>query len=341
MNESRRTGTGKVRRQHGWLCVAVISMAAAAGAQTCESAADMDTSVRTALEATAKRYFDMAARGDSATLRQNAIAAVASNFDGVEVAVKDNQTAFSAGQVTVRPPYLLVTEGSEPLARVEFLCGVFGTTGQTSNSAVFVFNNLPPGKYGVAVVDAKGTQDARTLTLILQQAGTDWKLAGFYARSSQVNGRDGRWYAEHAREFKSKGQNRNAWLYYREAMILSTPADFMNTLTTDRLFDEAEAVKPADLPVDGKTVQLSLGGTTYVLTTVFPLLVGNDLDLLVKYQAADVSNNLQTFQANSAVMKGFVAKFPEFRNAFDGVVVRAVEPSGRDFGSMLPMKEIK
>jgi len=36
-----------------------------------------------------------------------------------------------------------------------------------------------------------------------------------------------------------------------------------------------------------------------------------------------------------------VTKFPELREAFDDMVVRAVEPSGRDYGSMMPMKDIK
>ena len=46
--------------------------------------------------------------------------------------------------------------------------------------------------------------------------------------------------------------------------------------------------------------------------------VGSDLDLVVRYQAADVSNTVQTFQVNTAVIKALVAKFPEFRDAFDG-----------------------
>jgi hypothetical protein len=70
--------------------------------------------------------------------------------------------------------------------------------------------------------------------------------------------------------------------------------------------------------------------------------VGQDLDLVVKYQCADVSNTAQTFQDNAAVMKALVGKYPEFRDAFDGVVARAVEPTtGRDYGSLLPMKDIK
>ena len=50
---------------------------------------------------------------------------------------------------------------------------------------------------------------------------------------------------------------------------------------------------------------------------------------MVRYQSADVSDTGQTFQDNTAVMKALVAKYPEFRDAFAGIVVRAVEPSGQ------------
>jgi hypothetical protein len=327
----------------GWLWVALLSMVAMARAQaqTCQSAADVDASVRTALETTAKRYFDMAARGDTAALQQNSIPAVAASFGGIEAAVKDNQSVFAGAQATVRPPFLLVADGNEPLARAEFLCGVFGKSGQTADSAVFVLNNLPPGKYGLAIVDVSRSQDGIALTLILQQMGADWKLAGFYTRSAQLNGHDGAWFAQRARDFKAKGQNRNAWLYYHEAISLAAPVDFMSTLVTDKLYDEMQPLLPADLPVEGNAVDLSAGGKVYKLTQVFPLAVGNDLDVVVKYQAADVSNTAETFKENTAVMKALIAKFPEFRDAFAGVVARAVEPSGRDYGSLLPMKEIK
>lgn len=324
----------------GWLLGALLWMAPSAWGQTCQSAADMDAAVRTSLETTGKRYFDMAARVDTAGLQQNSIPAVAASFSAIETAVKDNQSAFSGTQATVRPPYLLTADGNEPLARAEFLCGVFGKTGQTTDSAVFVLNNLPPGKYGLVILDVKGT-DAHTLTLILQAIGPNWKLAGFYARQAQLNGHDGAWFAQRARDFKAKGQTRNAWLYYHQAIGLSVPVDFMSTLATDKLYDEALSVQPTDLPVNGQIVDLTAGGKTYKLTTVFPLAVSNDLDLVVKYQTADVSNTGQCFQENTAVMKALVAKFPEFRDAFAGVVVRAVEPSGRDYGSLLLMKDIK
>jgi hypothetical protein len=301
----------------------------------------MDASVRTGLETTAKRYFEMSARGNVGALKQNSIGSLANSFAGIEAAVKDNQAALDGAQATVRPPFFLIADGSEPLARAEFLCGVFGKAGQTKDSAVFVLNNLPPGKYAVTILDVNGGHTPMTLTLVLQQVGSDWKLAGFYAKSTQAAGHDANWFIQHARDFKAKSENHNAWLYYREAITLSSPVDFMNTLATDQLYDEAQATQPSDLSANGNAADLSAGGKVYHVTEIFPLAVGDDLDVVVKYQATDVSNTARTFQENTALIKALVAKFPELRHAFAGVVARAVEPSGRDYGTLLPMKDIK
>jgi hypothetical protein len=319
----------------------LLLAATLAHAQTCQNAADMEASVRTALEAAAQRYFDMSARGDTAALKRNSIASVAASFAGIEAAVKDNQAAFTRAKATVRPPFLLTAFGPEPLARAEFLCGVFGKLGQTKDSAVFVLNDLPPGQYAVTILDVNGGQDAGTLTFVLQQAGAGWKLAGFYARPSQASGHDAAWFAERARDFRSKAQNHNAWLYYREAIALSAPVDFMSTLSTDQLYDAAQAAQPADVPAGGKSVDLSAAGKTYRLADIYLRAVGNDLDVEVEYPAADVSNTARAFEENTSVIKALVGKFPELREAFQGVVARAVEPSGRDYGTLMAMKEIK
>ena len=58
------------------------------------------------------------------------------------------------------------------------------------------------------------------------------------------------------------------------------------------------------------------GGKTYKLTTLFPVAVGQDLDVVVKYQAADVSHTAETFKDNMAVIQALVAKYPELRDAF-------------------------
>jgi hypothetical protein len=318
----------------------LLTVAISAHGQTCLSSDDMDAATRTELQAVARKYFDLAAKGDVATLRQNAIPSVASDFGGIEAAVKDHQENFAGAQATVRPPFLLKAEGKEPLERAEFLCGVFGKTGQTANSAVFVIPNLPPGEYAVVILDVAGKAPS-TLSFVLQKLGTEWKLAGIYARVAQVAGHDGQWFLARAREFKTKNQNRNAWLYYVQARELLAPVPFMSTLLTDRLYDESQSVRPTDLPASGNTVDLAAGAKTYKLTAAFVVGVGNDLDLVVKYSVPDISNTNQTYQENVALIHGLVAKFPEVREAFTAIIARAVDPSGRDYGTMLGVKDIK
>lgn len=315
------------------LCLSPIAVSA----QTCLTTSDMDEATRSALVTTAQRFDDMAARGDAASLRQNAIPSLAANFSGIENAVHDNQANLAGTHASPRPPFMLKAEGTAPLERAEFLCGVFGSQGQTRDSAVFVIPNLPPGNYAITILDVASPQGAYTVSFVLQQQGNDWKLGGFYAKPAQIAGHDGTWFADRAREFKAKGQIRDAWFYYSEARELLVPVPFMATAITDKLYDEMQTVKPPDLP----PMDLVAGTKIYKITDLFPIPVARDFDLLVKYQTADVSDTGRAFQENAVVMKALVAKYPEFREAFAGIVVRAVEPSGRDYGSMLAMKDIK
>src|SRR5579859_5253105 len=89
----------------------LILLAGFARAQTCLTPSDMDEPTRAMLVNTAKRYFDMVARGDSAALRQNSISSIASDFSGIETAVKDHQESFAGSQATARAPFQLKAEG--------------------------------------------------------------------------------------------------------------------------------------------------------------------------------------------------------------------------------------
>lgn len=340
-------------------CAALALLAFAASSarsQSCLSSSDMDEATRTSLTASALHYFDLVAKGDAASLRQRAMLGVASDFSGIEILVKDNQPALAGSKAAARPVFLLEAEGTVATARAEFFCGVFGIKGQTRDSAVFLLNNLPPGKYGVVILDVSSSKSAYTVSLILQQQGSDWKLGNLYIKAAQLAGHDSAWFVTRGRAFQAKGQMHNAWLYYVEAISLVSPlGPFMATKASDDLNDEAQKLQPADFPADGKTTDLSTGTTAgtaaagtaaagaaiYKLSALFPQAVDDDLDLVVKYQASDISNTNQTYQTNVAVMKALVAKYPELRDGFAAVVARAVDASGHDYGTLLAMKEIK
>jgi len=325
-----------------WVALGVLAFSGAtARAQSCQTSGDLDAATRTAITAVAQRYFDLAAKGDSASLRQNAIPSLASDFSGIESTIKDHQQELSGAQAAVRSSFLLEADGTAPIPNAEFYCGVFGKDGQTPGSAEFVLSNLPPGKYAVVLLDATSPKGRTSFSVILQQSGTDWKLGGLYVKPGQIAGHDSDWFIARARDYKTKGQLHNAWFFYLQARSMISPLPFMDTLANDKLIEESQSTQPADLPAEGKTADLAAGTATYKITAVFPAAVGDDLDLIVKYQAADISNTNQTFQSNVAVMKALVAKYPEVREAFAAVVARAVDPGGRDYGTPLAMKDIK
>jgi hypothetical protein len=326
-----------------WITLCILAFrTSAAVAQSCQTANDMEAATRTAITSAGQKYFDMAAKGDVASLRQNAIPSIASDFTGIENALKANEPKLTGSQASIKSSFLLDASGEAPLPNSDFYCGVFGKNGQTANSAAFYFNNLPPAKYAVVLVDATSPKGLTMFNEILQQVGTDWKLAGLYIKSGEIAGHDTNWFLAQARQYKAKGQLHNSWMYYLQTIeLVDRGLGFMSTLETDKLYDESQSVQPTDLPVNGKTVNITAGGVTYKLTAVHPTVVGNDFDLFVEYQVPDASNANQNFQSNFAVMKAVLDKYPEFRDAFTAVDALVVDPSKRNYGTLLAMKEIK
>jgi len=309
--------------------------------QNCQTATELDDATRNAITKAAQRYFDLASKGDAEALRQSAIPSLASDFSRIEATIKDRQPDLVGAQAGVKSIFSLETEGTAPMPRAEFYCGVFGKNGQTPGSAVFTFTDLPPGKYAVVLLEATSPAGRNSFSSILQQDGTAWKLGGLYVKPALVAGHDSDWFIGRARDYKAKGQLHNAWFYYMQAREMITPLSFMSTQASDKLYDEFQSVQPPDIPVDGTPTDLAAGTITYKLTRIRLVSVGNDLDLLVRYEVADASNADQAYQSNVAVIKAVAAKYPEVREAVAGVVARAADASGRDYGTLLAMKDIK
>jgi hypothetical protein len=322
------------------LAVLVLVLQLNALAESCSNAHEMDAATRSSMESAALQMFNALSRGDAVSMRQNSIASLAGNFAGVEAAVAANKPILAGAQATVRATYLLEAGGTATLDRAEFLCGVWGTPQFVS----FSIPNFPPGRYGLIIEDVKTATEPYLVTFILQQEqpGGPWKLAGFPPpKQALVQGHDAPWFLIKAREYKAKGQLRNAWFYYQQARNLVMPVAFISTTPVQKLEREAQQSVPNDLPINGPVNLTATNGKSYQLTAVFPVVVENNLDLVVKYSVPDVSDTAKTFQDNMAVIKAVVTKYPELRETFGGIVARATAPSGQDYGTLLAMKDIK
>ena len=335
--ESRSSHLPRRRKPWSWLLLfAGLALAPAARAG-CTVAADLDPATRAALERAAQGYFQMAARGDSAGLRQSATAALAADFAPVEAAVRGYQASFAASQPPqVRATYLLEAEGPAPQERAEFFCGVWATPGFT----LLVLNKLAPGRYALVVLEAKSGQSAYRLALVLAAQPQGWRLAGFYPRPAQVAGHDGAWFWEQARAYKSKKQYRNAWFYYLTARELLMLVPFMSTQQLEQMSGELTGLPPQGLPGE-KPVDFLAGGKVFKVAQVYVVPDDAGLLLVVQHQVKDASQSGPNYADNLALIRQWVATYPEYREAFTAVVARASDASGRAYGSRLEMKDIQ
>lgn len=321
----------------GSFLILLLAVSQALPAQTCSTGSDLDAATKTAIDTAAKQYLQMSKSGDVAGLKANAIPQLTSDFGSIEQAVVTNKPYFAGGQPTIAGTYLLdASQAKAPLPRAEFYCGIYNSQDRQG----FFIPNLPPGRYAIVIQKVNG-KDPITLTLVLQNLGGGWKLAGYYPRLDSLGGHDGEWYLTKAREYKAKGYTHDAWFYYLTAWDLTAPVNFMSTPQLDKIADEMQTARPSDLPSDSAPLSISANGKVFKITELAAVPVDNNLDLRIRYQNPDAGNSGVAFQDNMAVIKAVVAKYPEVRDAFNSIIVRAVDSSGHEYGSLLPVKDIK
>lgn len=308
------------------------------GAQDCHQDKEIDPSTYDAIVSAATRYLQMASRGDVAGIRQASMPVLSNAFAGVEQSVAQYKDGL-AGTPTTHHVYLLDASNYTG-DRAEFFCGVYGAAGHTARSTGFSIPGLPQGKYALIVQEVTASKGPYMLTQILQQQGGQWKIAGFYLKPMTVNGKNAQWFVDQAQQYKAKGNNTIAYLYYYMAWDLVSPVNFISTQTLDRLSQLMQEVRTPEIPGE-QPVTLTAGARTYSLTQVFPLADNDKLALIVKWQAPDVNDTAKLFQENTALMKVLLQKNPDIRMAFQQVVARAVSPGGQDYGTALPVNEIK
>jgi hypothetical protein len=327
--------------------------AATLHAQSCQTSEQIEPARLELLKTAARHYFDLATKNDISALQASSVAGGAAEFSPISSASFGKLPP--GAKASPRTIFLLDADADAnagTIPRAEFLCGTFGKSGQTPNSAVLVMTNLRPATYGIVVFDVEATAATSqpvTLALVVASASSndqseskkdDWKLAAAFSRPAHVAGHDAAWFAASGKQFQQKDQRHNAWLYFLAARRLASPLPFMSTLVTDKLYDAVRDTQSPDLPADDQSVTLAAGAAHYKLTGISAEDVSGDLDLVVRYEAADVSNTQKTYAQNVALIRALVAKFPEFRAAFAGVVARAVTPVGSDYGTLLRMKDI-
>src|SRR5215469_10261819 len=239
-------------------CVVIVDRADAA---SCKTESQLTAPDRDALTNSARSLMRAVQGGDVQNLQANTIPQVASDFSGIASTVQVLKPLVQQATITIYNLYFLdASSDAAGAARTDFYCG--------TPVVVLNFNGLPPGTYALAIVHATGVPKPQQISLVLSKTGgTRWMLAGFFARPMVDAGHNGLWYWESARAFAQKKMNWNAWFYYRMAVNLLDPVDFLTSANLQKLQHETDQVRPDNVP-GAKPLMLTANGSTYQVTAI-------------------------------------------------------------------------
>lgn len=307
-------------------------------AASCKTASQMTAPQRDALANAARGLASAVQRGDVQALRTNTIPEVAANFGGIAASVESLKPLVQQATITVNSVFAL-DASTEPVgaAQTDFYCG--------TPLVVLNFGGLPPGTYGLAILHATGVPQPQQITLVLSQtSGSRWMLAGFFSKPMIQAGHDGIWYWESARKYAQQNMNWNAWFYYRMAVNLLDPVEFLSSPNLEKLQREANQTRPVNLP--GTTpMSLTAQGSVFNVTAIDTTVVLGPLDLEVHYtpdatQAAQLRDPSQARRQVLEVMTALLSQHPELHTAFHGIWMHADQGNASLFALELPMEQI-
>ena len=317
----------------------LLALAAPAFGVSCKTQGAMTEAERAPLVQAARQIALDVQSGRSDDLKAATVPAVAASFNSIAQASSALSPLMAGATITVDAVYKLDASDAKPGDDQEqFFCDA----GDNTSHVTFTIQHLPPGQFAFALVHATGVNKPQQIALLLQslKAGAPWQLAGFFPKPLSVAGHDGLWYWRQARLHAQKKQMWNAWLYYSTAAYLLQPAGFFSSTNLEKLIDEQQAARPADVP--GTTpLTIHADGAAYKITSLRTDDALGGLDLVVHYDSTS-SDPVAGRAHTIAVMHGLLTLHPELRDAFHGLWVFAdAGPGGQAFSLEQPMAELR
>lgn len=318
-----------------------LAIAPAEGAP-CTLQAQMKPAQRQEYGQVAKNLVSEVQSGDITDLRNDTLASVAANFSGIARSAEMLKPLIAQATVTVNDLMAFQMEAGEGQdGGAQFFCNPPGS----DLMVVLNFPSLPVGNYVLAILHATGVPKPQQISIILaQNQQGQWKLAGFFSRPLMLNGQDGVWYWRHAREYAQQHQDWAAWYYYQIARALVTPVNFISSPNLDKLHNEAEKVRPQDLPGQ-QPITFNANGEPFQITRIGTSTELGGLDMVIHYtpdsaEAAALRNPTEARQQVLTLMTGFLGAHPGLRTAFHGLWVYADSNGATLFALELPMGQI-
>jgi hypothetical protein len=315
--------------------------------ESCTTQSAMTDTDRNALANAARGMAEKVQGNDAAGLQAMTIAEYAKNFSAIQGAVGNTSPKLKGATLVVEQVYLLDASDLKPAAdgkpgNAQFLC----TLNRSIAEADFSIPSLPAGKYGFAIIEARGIAVPSRLSFLMQQVQGQWQMAGFYPSSMMAAGHDGLWYWTEARTMAKSKQHWNAWLYYQQAEALLNPSGLIQSTHLEKLRNEQTAAAPPALSggisVESPLVVKGADGAEYhfIGLGVDDSLAKDKIDVMVRLKVDQIGDPVAARKRNTDAMSALVAAYPELRKGFHGVWVLSEVPGQNPYATELAMNEI-
>lgn len=309
----------------------------------CTTQAVMTTDTRQSLANAAMGLGSAIKAGDTTRVQSMSAPDIASKFDATAFIVHTTAGAIAADALTVTQLYRLDASArtAGDTSEADFGCALSGSADEVD----FSIPGLPPGIYGFAMVEAEG-QRPWLLSLLFQQQGSAWKMAGFYPHGRSAAGHDGLWYWITARADVKANKKWLAWVLFGEADQLLRPSNFVTSTHLDKLRNERRLSAPGELSegisADNPLVIKARDGSEFHFTSIGSLVTddGKGLDLVLRYHADSIADQAATGVKNTAAAAALLAAHPELREDITGVRIFAETSGQQAFATEQNISEI-
>lgn len=306
-----------MRQTHRWAAMPAMAgflvFSAAIHAASCTTQAEMSAPDRNALAAAGQRLATAVVQQDLGTLQSSLLPAVAGQWDGIRQALEYNAPVVKGGQVQLRSLYALDATSQTAPADTQFFC----SSANGSMTVTITLQQLPPGRYAVVLADATGVPLAGQMAFILGMDSGTWKLGGVFIRPGALEGHDGVWYWDQARQLAQGGAGWAAYYLYEAARFLALPVDFVASPNMEKLGQE-EAQIPGS-PANAFPYTVTAGDRSWKIDSIHfdPSL--REPDLGVTYESTGITDPAAQKTEAVAVLGALLKAKPELRKSFHGL----------------------